>query len=96
MGLIEVFARLDRRVLGAAKPYRDTRPRDLWIMLGTPVTFGAAMYGLFAAVDGPSPVVALGPATGGVIGGLSGYRIRRRKDRTRRERLAASENGGAT
>lgn len=96
MGLTELFSRLDRRVLGAAKPYRDTRRRDLWLMLGIPVAFGALMYSLLAVLDnGPLPAVALGPAVGGVIGGLIGYRLRRRKDRTRRERLAAEEDSSA-
>lgn len=83
-------------MLGVAKPYRDTRRRDLWFELGIPVAGGALMYTLLAMVDnGTSPEVALGPAVGGVIGGFVSYRLHRRKDCARRERLAAEVDASA-
>lgn len=71
--------------MGEPKPSRETRPRDLWLFMAGQVVVSVLLYLLLLAAGARTPEVVLGAGLGGAIGGLIGYRIRRGKDRARRQ-----------
>ncbi len=85
MGFSEWAQSLDRRVLGPVHPWRETRPRDLLLLASFPAA--ALVVGLVLYSNGLMVGGLIGYGIGGLLIAYPAYRLRRRADRKRLERM---------
>lgn len=90
MAFLAWAQRLDNRVLGPVPPWRETRPRDMFIWVAFPavaLVVGLALF-VFAGVTAVTGLIGYG--IGGLLVAYPAYRLRKRLDRRRREGRTAT------